>query len=259
MRTGYCTVRLVLLACLLCTPARATDWLRLRDGRVIPCAILSQDTLAVFTTDWNSRHLLQPPLQVFSRDEVESVWFTSPPRVPGGRYMPHTAGWEAGGAFAFQGWAETELVRRYLLLFSLHGGYTIMPQLSLELDADFTFPFGGRTDSLWRSYGTGYQTVMNVVAHPFVFRGVVPYALLGGGAALAIPVGNTIVTRSHDIRSLVDFGLGIKWGSAGLGYCLEWRHHFYEWTPDATDERGVRVPAQSADASVIRATLFIYR
>lgn len=250
---------LIFLSLLLCGRAAATDYVRLRDGRIITCAVLRQDTLAVFTTDWDSRHLLQPPLQVFGREEVESVWFTDPPRGPAGRYIPHANGWEAGGGVAFQAWAETELARRYLLMLSVHGGYTVMPQLSLEVDADFSFPFGGRSDSLWRANGTGYQTVMNVVAHPFVFKGLVPYALFGGGAALAIPVGGAIVTRSKDIRNVLDFGIGVKWGSAGIGYRIEWRHHFYEWTPDAVDERGVRVPAQSADASVVRATLFIYR
>lgn len=250
---------LILVAWLLCGQAGATDHVRLKDGRIIPCAVLRQDTVAVFTTDWESRHLRQPQLQVYARDEVESVWFTDPPRGPAGRYIPHAGGWELGGSAAFQAWAETDLSRRYLLMFSVHGGYTIMPQVSLELDGDFTFPLGGRSDSLWRTYGTGFQTVMNVVAHPFAYKGFVPYALFGGGAALAVPVGDVILTGSNDLRNLLNFGLGVKWGSAGVGYRIEWRHHFYEWTPDAVDARGVRVPAQSADASVVRATLFIYR
>jgi hypothetical protein len=250
---------LLLVVTLFCGQAQATDYVRLKNGRVIACAVLRQDTVAVFTTDWESRHLLQPALQVFGRDEVESVWLGTPPRGPGGRYVPHVNGWELGGSVAFQGWAETELARRYLLLLSLHGGYTILPQVSFELDADFTVPMGGRSDSLWRTYGTGYQTVMNVLVHPFVYKGVVPYGFLGGGAALAVPVGDLILTGSEDVRNVLDFGLGVKWGSAGVGYAIEWRHHLYEWTPDAVDENGVRVPAQSADASVIRATLFIYR
>jgi hypothetical protein len=259
MKTTILRTAAVLLTLLLCGQAGATDYVRLKTGRVIACAVLRQDTVAVFTTDWDSRHLRQPTLQVYGRDEVESVWFTAPPRGSAGRYLPHTGGLEAGGSVSFQAWAETELSRRYLLMFSIHGGYTIMPQVSLELDGDFTFPFGGRSDSLWRANGTGYQTVMNVVAHPFVYKGVVPYALLGGGAALAVPVGDMVLTGSKDIRNLLDFGLGVKWGSGGVGYRIEWRHHFYQWTPDAVDERGLRVPAQSADASVVRATLFLYR
>jgi len=259
MKTRILRAGLILLALLLGDQAGATDYVRLTTGRVIACAVLRQDTVAVFTTDWDARHLLLPPLQVYGRDEVESVWFTEPPRGTAGRYVPHAGGWEVGGSVAFQAWAETELSRRYLLMFSVHGGYTIMPQVSLELDGDFTFPLGGGSDSLWRANGTGYQTVMNVVAHPFVYKGFVPYALFGGGAALAVPVGDVVLTSSKDVRNLLDFGLGIKWGSAGVGYRIEWRHHFYEWTPDAVDERGLRVPAQSADASVVRATLFLYR
>jgi hypothetical protein len=239
--------------------AEAANWVRLKNGRIIECAVLRQDTTAVFTTDWKSRHSEQPPLQVFALDEVESIWFTHPGNQPRGGYVPHVNGWEFGGSAAFQSWASNELERRYLLLFSLHGGYTILPMLSFELDGDFTFPLGGRSDSTWKPYGTGYQTVMNIVAHPFVWKGIVPYLTAGGGVALDVPVGGVVLTDADVARNLVDIGIGIKWGSGGIGYRIEWRHHLYQWTPDAVDENGVRVPSQSADASVIRASLFIYR
>lgn len=240
-------------------PAGAADWVRLKDGRIIECVVLRQDTVAVFTTGWESRHLEQPPLQVFAREEVESIWFMPPGKAPRGRYLPHANGWELGGSAAFQAWASNKLERRYLLMFSICGAYTSLRMLSFELDGDFTFPTGGRSDSTWRTYGTGYQIMMNIVAHPFAWKGVIPYLTAGGGAALDVPVGGVVLTDSDVIRNLVDIGIGIKWGSGGIGYRIEWRHHLYQWTPDALDETGARVPRQSADASVVRATLFIYR
>ena len=253
--TGLVLTVLILLS----IPVKAADWIRLKDGRIIECAVLRQDTVAVFTTDWKSRHLAQPQLQVYSRDEVESIWFTHPGNAPRGQYLPHANGWELGGGAAFQTWASDKLERRSLLMISVHGGYTVLPMLSFELDGDFTFPLGGRADSTWKRYGTGYQTVMNIVAHPFNWKGFVPYITGGGGVALDVPIGGVVLTESDVARNLVDIGVGIKWGSAGIGYRIEWRHHLYQWTPDALDKNGVRVPKQSADASVIRAALFIYR
>lgn len=242
-----------------CFTAIAEDYVRLKDGRLIECAVIRQDTMAVFTTDWASRSLIQPPLQVYSREEVESIWFSKPGKFESSKYKPHPNGWEVGGGLAWQTWAETEVVRRNLLILSVHGGYTVLKQLSFEIDGDFTFPMGGASDSIWDANATGYQTVMNVVAHPYSWRGFVPYVFFGGGAALGVPIDRTVLTSSTDVRNLLDLGVGLKWGSGGLGYKIEWRHHFYEWTPDALTSDSVRVPSQEADASVIRATLFIYR
>ena len=57
----------------------------------------------------------------------------------------------------------------------------------------------------------------------------------------------------------MDIALGVKWGVDHLGLRAEWRHHFYAWTPDAVNEFGVRVPEQTADASMIRFGLFYFR
>jgi len=202
-------------------------------------------------------------MQVYAREEVESVWFVSPTslrvREP---YVPHVSGLEAGGAIALQTWAETETARRHLLILSLHGGLTVIRQGGLELDGDFTLPLSGRSDPVWRKYEPCYQVVMNVIVHPFVLKnGMVPFILGGGGASVGVPVGDAILSSSTDIRNLVDVGFGLKWGSNGLGYRLEWRHHFYTWTPDETTslDSEVRASEQTADASVFRATLFIYR
>jgi len=80
---------------------------------------------------------------------------------------------------------------------------------------------------------------------------------VGGGASIGVPLENVTLTNSNDIRTLVDFGVGVKWGGNGVGYGVEWRHHYYTWTPDQV-VNGVRVKAHAGDASVVRASLFIY-
>jgi hypothetical protein len=224
-------IRLLLLLGSLsafCGLAQAKHYLILKSGAEIECAILRQDTAVVVVTDWESRALMQPDLQVYSVREVESVWFQKPHTENFRRrlFVPHTSGREVGGGFAFQQWAESTLKRRGLLMLSLHGGYSIVKELGMELDASFTLPTGGKTDSVWQSYDLGYQATMNVVAHPWVLGGFIPFALVGGGAAVGVPTGDVLITSSEDIRNLVVLGFGAKWGWNGLGFRAEARHHF---------------------------------
>lgn len=260
MRQSHRKVLLVfILLIIFSLPVLAEDYIRLRDGQIIPCAILRQDTFVVYTTDWDLRHLNSPPLQVYTRDEIESIWFTPPEAVRRIPYVPRASRLEAGGSLGFQTWAESRLARRHLILFSLHGGLGITEFLGLELDGSFTFPMGGKPDSAWYSYDPGYQVVMNAVVQPVVWRGIVPFGFAGGGASVGIPANDLLLTASNDVRNVIDIGLGIKWGADGIGYRIEWRHNFYAWTPDAVDARGLRVREQTGDASAIRASLFIYR
>jgi hypothetical protein len=243
----------------LVSASHAEDFIRLKNGQTITCAILRQDTIAIFTTRWDLRTMDQPPLQVYTRDEVESIWFAEPKvaltRVP---YVPRPSQLEGGGSLSFQTWAETDQQRRYLGVVSFFGGLTITPMFGMEVEGNVTLPFGDRKDPVWKQYKTGYQVLMNGVLHPVVWKGMVPFAVLGGGAALGVPLENVLLSSSNDIRTVVDLGLGVKWGSNGLGYAVEWRHHFYTWTPDAVIN-GIRVKAHEADASVVRASLFFYR
>ncbi|RPH93102.1 hypothetical protein EHM69_11205 [candidate division KSB1 bacterium] len=253
----FCSLLIAIYA--IAPAVSASDYVRLKSGRVIECAILRQDTSILYTTDWNRRAELQPPLQVYEREEVESIWFAEPPREVRQPYVPHPSGMEAGGSLAFQTWASSQMERRHALLMSLHGGYTILPQLSLEVEGCLTVPMSGSADTSWQKLDAGYQLAMNVVAHPFIWKGIVPFLAAGGGLALDVPVGNTILTGTKQARNLLDIGVGLKWGSGGVGYRIEWRHYLYEWTPDGYDELDRRLPSESADASVIRAMIFIYR
>jgi hypothetical protein len=258
-KTVLGTWLLALICGFAAQPASGQDFVRLRNGKIVRCVVLRQDTTAIFTTDEAHRYIPQPPLQVFARDEVESIWLDRPPtaerHVP---YRPHSSGMEAGGSLGFETWAETTQLRRNLFWMSLHGGFDISRELGIELDADVTLPGGKKSDVLWHRNKSAYQVLTNVIAHPLVVRGFVPFAAAGGGIAVGEPTGNVILTRYSDLRNVVDFALGVKWGFNGLGYRLEWRHHYYIWTPDRT-VNGVRASEQNADASMIRATIFVYR
>jgi hypothetical protein len=238
---------------------RGEDYVRLKNGETVTCAILRQDTSAIYTTGWETRNLALPPLQVYTRDEVESIWFEKPllsaKPLP---YRPRPSQIEGGGSLSLQTSAETNQYRRYLGVMSFFGGFTVTREFGIEAEADITEPFGKQVDTAWTHQTTAYQVIMNAVVHPVVWKGLVPYAVVGGGAALGAPDENVILTESHDIRAVFDFGLGVKWGGNGIGYSIEWRHHYYSWTPDRV-ANDIRVPAQTADLSVIRASLFIYR
>lgn len=247
---------------IVCTnSALGMDYVRLRTGQIIEGAVLRHDSAAVVMTDWENRNLPQPPLMVFTHDEIHSIWFVDPRKEEGAhvRYTPRVGFFEIGGSALFQAWAETKLLRRHMILLELQGGYTITPALALDLAAAFTVPFGGTADTVWHRYDPAYHVTMSVVAHPFVWKGIVPYALAGGGAAIGTPVDGVILTSSPAVRSLINAGLGVKWGVDHVGMRVEWRHHFYAWTPDAVDAFGLRVNEETADASMIRVGLFYFR
>ena len=241
--------------------AWCADYLRLRNGQVVEGAILRQDTAVVIMTDWDKRHLPLPPLTVFTRDEVQSIWFVDPRLESGSHveYSPHVGTIELGGSVLFQTWAESELIRRHFFQLGFQGGYAITHALGFDVSAEFTVPLGGAADSAWHRNDPAYQFSMSVVAQPFRWKSVIPYALAGGGAALGTPVNGTIFGASKEVRSLINAGLGVKWGMDHVGLRAEWRHHFYAWTPDVADEQGLRVAEQTADASMVRIGLFYFR
>ncbi len=239
--------------------AQGEDYIRLKNGNIITCAVLRQDTATITTTSWDLRSLFQPPLQVYTRDEVESVWFSKPRQmreqhVP---YEPLPSRIEVGGSASFQMWSGSGLSRRSLMVFSAIGGYSIIREVGLELDMDLTIPFEGKSDSLWKDYDVGYQISMNVVAHPVQWKGLTPFILAGGGTARDVPLGDVVLTTNNQDWNLLHFGLGIKWGQSGLGYRVEWRYGIYSFTPDA-EENGVRASAQDRNANSVRASLFLY-
>jgi hypothetical protein len=257
---------LLLLACLT-LPAAAQDYIRLKDGQTVVCAILAQDTSAVYTTKWDLKNLAQPPMQVYSRQEIESIWFEKPTDIrPKQLYKPHAGGYEGGGSLSMQTWAETDTPRVYLGVIAFHGGYTISRPVSLELESAFTFP-GGAKGTIWRAYKVGYQMSLDAVIHPVAWKGMVPFLLLGGGGMVGTPMENVQLEPTSDLRSLLNLGLGIKWGSNGMGYRLEWRHSIYSWSGRIPLEwkdgdftwRGDRAVSRDGNMSSIRATIFFYR
>jgi hypothetical protein len=258
MKTGFRFAFSFIIVCIGITLARAQNYVRLKDGQVITCVVLRMDTSAVITTNWEYRGLAMPPLNVYTRDEVQSVWFMEPRESSAAKlpYVPHSRGWEAGGSIALQTWVEPDIKRRLLVLASAQGTFTVAKHISLEVDGDFAFPFVKKSDP-WRSSHNGYQFSFNVVGHPVRWRGFVPFLLLGAGASTGIPLGDVLVppesstNTSQPNRELLNAGLGIKWGAGGVGYRIEWRHSYYQWSSGPKNE--------SADASSIRASVFIYR
>jgi hypothetical protein len=251
MKTGFRFAFSFIIVCIGITFAHAQNFVRLKDGQVIKCAVLRMDTSAVITTDWEYRGLAMPPLNVYARDEVQSVWFMEPSeslaiKIP---YVPHPEGWEAGGSFSLQTFLAPGAKRRLLGVVSGLGSFTLLKPMSLEVDADFTFPFAAKNDP-WSTYSMGYQISMSVVGHPFIWHGIVPFALAGAGASNAIPLGNLQLNAGGNMEML-NAGLGIKWGAGGVGYRIEWRHCYYLWS--------IGPKRESADASSIRASVFIYR
>jgi hypothetical protein len=245
--------------------ARAEDYLILKNGQTIKCAILRQDTAAVFTTDWNLRSMLQPPLQVYTRQEVESIWFDKPKlRGASSRYVPRPGQVEAGGSVVFETFADSEWPRSYGGVISGFGGITILPQISSELETDYAFGVTPHDDQA-RTWLLDKTVQINVLAHPFLWKGMVPYVLGGGGVAFGPPgaikrFGNT------NRRELLAMGLGIKTGSSHIGYRLEWRHNLYNWRElIASEARNGNVVEQTyhwfndnGNLSSIRATIFAY-
>jgi len=276
----------VCLLGLLCVweTGAAQDFLRLKNGQIARGAIVRLDSATVFLADWEERHLPLPRLQVFTKNEIESIWFHRPPQVEQRTlYRPHERGWEIGGGITFQSMREDSVTPRHLpfqsmgkageisrqmLQLSLLGGYTVFPAAGIEIEADFTFPHGERADTTWHRYRSGYQIAFNVLVHPVQVRGLTPFALIGGGAATAIPVNGTIFTESRGNRNLLNLGAGFKFGQRGIGCRLEYRYQRYAWTPDEItpiyDSEGnsvgeLRVEAQEAFCHLVRFGLFFYR
>lgn len=246
---------------LTCSSAMPQDYLRLKDGRTLKCAVLRQDTLVVFTTDWELRSLAYPPLQVYSRDEVESIWFIEPARAETLRsiFQPVPFHVEIGGSGSIQFLSGTGLSSRGVAIFSANAGLTVIREAGVELGADVTIPFGGRSDSLWKDYGVGYQVSMNAVLHPIRWKTLVPFMLIGGGSARNVPIGPVILTESERDWSMLNLGLGMKWGSNGVGYRIEWRSAWYTRQRDFdTDWSGSTKSLERASHS-IRAGIFLYR
>lgn len=239
--------------------AFAEDFVRLRDGRVVTGAVIRQDTLAVYLTSWEQRHLRQPEVQVFARTEVESIWLGGPPKLSSTRvYKLHSGLMELGGGFGFQTWAANVHDRRFLAQLSLLGGYSITENLGTEIAADFTAPFGKDADVQYDSLKFGYQVAIHIVGSLDIERGWIPFAYFGGGASLEIPRAGLIETTTDDVRSLVDVGFGVKLGINGVGLRAEIHHAFYTWTPDVEIASEVRSPGRNADATSLRLSLFTY-
>ncbi len=262
---------LAALLMLLCIAqvASAQDYLRLKNGKLIPGAIVRVDSAAVFLANWYERHQPLPRLQVYEKQEIESIWFRPPPRFDvRTEYRPRERGWEFGGGMTFQSMKLSDNSSRRMLQFSVLGGYTVLPLVGIEGEADFTFPHAEKTDSVWHPYHSAYQVSMNILFHPVQFKGTTPFFLIGGGTALDIPLNHSILTSSQDSRNLLNLGAGLKWGKGGLGFRLEYRYQFYSWTPDdfipIYDAGGTRIGERRVDAHeafchLLRLGLFFYR
>ncbi len=243
----------------LTTSLFAKDYVRLRDGRVIEGAVIRQDTIATYVTSWEQRHLRQPEYQVFARDEVESIWLGSAPSNGIKRTFKERPGLvEIGGGLSLQTWAASVHARRYLAQLSLQGGYAITDYVGLELVGDFTIPKGKSTDVQFDSLRFGYQAALHIVGMYPNDSPWTPFVYVGGGSALEVPRAGVVMSTTNDLRSLVDIGIGVKFGFNGIGMRTELRHSYYSWTPDALATEEVRSSDQNADATSLRVTLFTY-
>lgn len=250
---------LLVLGLCIAQPLQAMDYVRLRDGRVIEGAILRQDTLSVIITDWEQRHLRQPVVQAFAREEVESIWIETKPSSTSIRVFKSRPGLiEIGGGLSMQTWAASVHGRRYLIQLSFQGGYSITEYLGLELAGDFTIPRGKSSDTQYDSLRFGYQTALHVVGSLPNKSPWTPYVFVGGGSALEVPRAGVVQTTADDLRSLIDIGIGVKVGLNGIGLRTELRHCYYTWTPDILVAEEVRSTDQTADATSLRITLFTF-
>ncbi|MDD5088719.1 MAG: hypothetical protein PHI18_07975 [bacterium] len=251
-------IALVLLAC---TRAMPQDYLRLKDGRTLQCAVLRQDTLVVYTTDWELRSLAFPPLQVYARDEVESIWFIEPTKAESLRavYRPLPFHLELGGNASMQVISGTGLSSRGVAVLSAVAGMPVIPEAGMELDADVTIPFAGRKDAIWKDYGIGYQVSLNALLHPVRWKNVVPFVLAGGGSARDVPLGTVILSDSQRDWNMFQLGLGLKWGSNGLGGRIEWRSAWYSRQRDYDTDPGGSTKSLEQASHSIRAGIFLYR
>jgi hypothetical protein len=247
--------------------SHAMDYVELKDGRQIAGAILRQDTIAVYMTDWSLRGEQFPPLQVFGRDEIRAIWFDQPGRAKqtGVFYKPQSKRTELGGGTTFQTWQASDQDRRFVLQVSVFGAMLISPVFGLEADADLTYPWGDENSPSWRDLDIAHQVSMNVVAHlPWKYK-IIPYIIAGGGSSEGIPINGVLLTSSSKVRNMVHAGIGMKYGADGLGIRLELRHSYYEWEEEQTqldpedfNNVIIRKLKMDADATVLRFTIFGY-
>ena len=243
------------------------DYVELKDGRQIVGAILRQDTVAVYMTEWNLRGDRFPPLKVFERSEIRAIWFEEPGlvRKTGIFYKPKSRRIEFGGGTVFQTWQASDQNRRYVLQMSILGAMSISPVFGLELDGDLTYPWGDAGTFSWNELDVAHQVSMNLVAHLPWKRKIIPYVIAGGGTSEGVPIDGVLLTSSNKVRDMVHAGLGIKYGVDGLGMRLELRHSYYMWKEERTqldpadfNNIIIRTVNLDADATVVRFTIFGY-
>lgn len=249
--------------------AHAEDYLQMKSGQVIKCAVLRQDTIAVYTTSWDLRSVAMPPIQVYERSEIESIWFSTPVTGKETRAKPYQRQAntiEGGGGIFAQTFAETYLKRSFVMTASLVGGYTVTRNFGLEAEADFTIPTG-KKGSRFRSLKMGSRAMVHGVVHPIDWKGIVPFVLVGGGGMVGTPTGAVQLTSDSDTRACFEVGAGIKWGRGGMGYRLDWRHTIYSWSAeigqvyyrDGVYTTDIRREYLEGNMSSIRASIFFYR
>lgn len=245
----------------------AEDVVRLRNGRIIKGAVVRQDTSAVYITPWEQRLLRQPEFEVFTRDEVESIWFIAPPE--GARtfsFSPHSGMFEIAGGVTFQTWASSIQHRRYLAQASLLAGYMITKHIGFELNADITAPYAQKSDTLYDPYRFGHQMTLRVIGTMDLKLPFVPYAFVGGGSSVAVPEAGSVRTTSEDVHSVFDAGAGVKIAANGFGVRFELRHCFYDWNREVVPYSpiepdtvvGYDTQRENADATSFRVFLFTY-
>jgi hypothetical protein len=247
--------------------AQAMDFVVLSDGRVVQGAILRQDSATVTMTDWETRHFLQPPLQVYTKQEVQSIWFSQPEQAANSRAMfrPRPLQVELAGGLAFQTSAGTEYERESLVQVSVQAGLPVTRSYGFEVDAIYSGP-SSRT-----GYERGFQTLANIAVYPFVVHGFVPFVVAGGGAAITVPYDRSALAVADTlgetyVGNVVDVGAGVKTGVDGFGMRLDIRHHYYSWSvlrPYDTQVNGETVTQNrreriEADMTVFRVSVFTY-
>ena len=265
---GIWLVWLALLTGAVVAVARDRDYVVLRNGRVIEGAILRQDSVSVTMTEWESRGLLLPPLQVYTKAEIQSIWFTRPGQGARDRvlFKPKPLQFELAAGLALQTEEGTEFDRETLFQANLLGGIAFTKQFGFEIDAIYSGP------SKSTGFQRGFQTLANLAVYPVEWRGLIPFAVAGGGAAIAVPFDRGMLAKSDtlgetNVGNVVDFGLGVKLGADRVGARFEVRHHYYNWSvlrpygTEVVDGETVTLSRRErveADMTVFRVSLFTY-
>ncbi len=243
--------------------AIAADFVRLKSGRLIEGAVIRQDTIAVYLAPWDQRALRQPELQVFARDEVESIWLGGKPAKGVRRkYTPRPGLVELGGGLGLQTWASTLHQRRHLIQFSTLVGTSISDYLGMELVGEMTAPFGKSADPGFDSLQFSYQLALHLVGTLKTKSPFTPFAYVGAGIGRDVSTAGVTLTKHADDRNLVEVGIGAKLGFGGVGLRTEIRHAYYEWNKTiyigSSNGRDYYTTRQSADATSMRVSLFTY-